>query len=104
MLLCVVEVPVAPRRVLPAVRLSALAVNRSWRQVLEIDERGMAASVRVTSGTTGFHLSFDLDGIDPMVAPGVGTPVQVVWRTGRLTSSVRKRPARGSSSASRWWS
>jgi arginase len=46
----------------------------------EIDERGMAACMdealaRVTSGTAGFHLSFDLDAIDPMVAPGVGTPV-----------------------------
>jgi arginase len=46
----------------------------------EIDERGMAACLdealaRVTSGTAGFHLSFDLDAIDPMVAPGVGTPV-----------------------------
>ena len=47
----------------------------------EIDERSMAACMdeaiaRVTSGTAGFHLSFDLDGIDPMVAPGVGTPVE----------------------------
>jgi arginase len=46
----------------------------------EIDERGMAACMdeaiaRATSGTAGFHLSFDLDGIDPMIAPGVGTPV-----------------------------
>jgi arginase len=46
----------------------------------EIDERGMAACMdeaiaRVTSGTAGFHLSFDLDGVDPMIAPGVGTPV-----------------------------
>jgi arginase len=46
----------------------------------EIDERGMAACMdeaiaRVTSGTAGFVLSLDLDGIDPMVAPGVGTPV-----------------------------
>jgi arginase len=46
----------------------------------EIDERGMAACMdealaRVTAGTAGFHLSFDLDSIDPMVAPGVGTPV-----------------------------
>ena len=46
----------------------------------EIDERGMAACMdealaRVTSGTAGFVLSFDLDGVDPMVAPGVGTPV-----------------------------
>jgi arginase len=70
----------------------------------EIDERGMAACMdeaiaRVTSGTTGFHLSFDLDGIDPMVAPGVGTPVpggltyreahlvcEKVARSGRLVS------------------
>ena len=28
-----------------------------------------------TAGTAGFHLSFDLDGTDPSVAPGVGTPV-----------------------------
>jgi arginase len=46
----------------------------------EIDERGMAACMdealaRVTSGTAGFHLSFDLDAIDPVLAPGVGTPV-----------------------------
>ncbi|MEZ5976114.1 MAG: arginase [Planctomycetota bacterium] len=27
-------------------------------------------------GTAGFHLSFDLDGTDPEVAPGVGTPVK----------------------------
>jgi arginase len=26
-------------------------------------------------GTTGFHFSFDMDGVDPDVAPGVGTPV-----------------------------
>lgn len=29
----------------------------------------------VCDGTAGFHLSFDLDGTDPAVAPGVGTPV-----------------------------
>jgi arginase len=70
----------------------------------EVDERGMAACMdeaiaRVTSGTAGFHLSFDLDGIDPMVAPGVGTPVaggltyreahlvcEKVARSGRLLS------------------
>jgi arginase len=27
------------------------------------------------AGTAGFHLSFDMDGTDPSVAPGVGTPV-----------------------------
>lgn len=46
----------------------------------EIDERGMAAVTReaiavATNGTMGFHLSFDIDGIDPMYAPGVSTPV-----------------------------
>ena len=47
----------------------------------DIDEKGMAAVSReairlVTEGTVGFHLSFDLDGCDPMVIPGTGTTVQ----------------------------
>ena len=29
----------------------------------------------VTKNTAGFHLSFDVDGLDPFEAPGVGTPV-----------------------------
>ncbi|RMH02530.1 MAG: arginase [Planctomycetota bacterium] len=46
----------------------------------EIDERGIGAVVReaierVSAGTAGFHLSFDVDGLDPEIAPGVGTPV-----------------------------
>lgn len=46
----------------------------------ELDERGVAVCMeealqRATRGTAGFHLSFDLDVIDPMVAPGVGTPL-----------------------------
>ncbi|MEZ6196279.1 MAG: arginase [Planctomycetota bacterium] len=46
----------------------------------EIDRLGMAevtrlAIERATSGTAGIHLSFDIDGLDPEVAPGVGTPV-----------------------------
>ncbi len=46
----------------------------------EIDERGLATCMReaigrVTDGTAGFHLSFDLDGVDPRYAPGVGTAV-----------------------------
>lgn len=46
----------------------------------EIDERGIAtcldeAFARATTGTAGVHLSFDLDGVDPEYAPGVGTPV-----------------------------
>lgn len=45
----------------------------------DIDERGMSAVMeeairRVTAGTAGVHVSFDLDGMDPDFAPGVGTP------------------------------
>lgn len=46
----------------------------------DLDERGTAVCVReaferVSTGTSGVHLSFDLDGVDPQDAPGVGTPV-----------------------------
>jgi arginase len=46
----------------------------------EVDERGMVAVMKdalavATNGTLGFHVSFDLDGIDPIYAPGVSTPV-----------------------------
>jgi arginase len=47
----------------------------------EIDERGMRDVMRdaiaiATNGTAGFHLSLDLDFVDPEFAPGVGTPVR----------------------------
>ena len=46
----------------------------------EIDMHGihrvMSEAIEIaTKDTVGFHLSFDLDGCDPSVAPGVGTPV-----------------------------
>ena len=45
----------------------------------DIDERGMGAVMeeairRASAGTAGIHVSFDLDGMDPEHAPGVGTP------------------------------
>jgi arginase len=45
-----------------------------------IDRRGLAAVmeeaiVRVCTGTSGFHVSLDLDALEPNEAPGVGTPV-----------------------------
>lgn len=70
----------------------------------EIDERGMAAIMKealavATKGTAGIHLSFDVDGIDPLYAPGVSTPVtgglsyreahlalEMIADTGMLTS------------------
>jgi arginase len=46
----------------------------------ELDARGTShcvseATKLVATGTAGVHLSFDLDGVDPDYAPGVGTPV-----------------------------
>lgn len=59
-----------------ALRTSAVTVFTMH----EIDRRGMAAVMEqaltiATRGTDGFHLSFDLDVLDPREAPGVGTPV-----------------------------
>lgn len=44
--------------------------------MLGISEVMRRALAIVTADTAGFHLSFDLDGTDPSVAPGVGTPVR----------------------------
>ncbi len=46
----------------------------------ELDRRGTAvcaveAIEQISKNTDGVHLSFDLDGVDPRDAPGVGTPV-----------------------------
>lgn len=46
----------------------------------EIDRMGMTYCMEealkiVSNGTDGVHLSLDLDGLDPLYAPGVGTPV-----------------------------
>lgn len=60
-----------------------------------IDERGMRAVVeeaiaRCRDGTAGFHVSFDLDGMDPADAPGVGTPVKggIDWREANLLMEI----------------
>lgn len=47
----------------------------------EIDRDGVHAVMsdalaRVTDGTDCLHVSFDLDAVDPTLAPGVGTPVK----------------------------
>ena len=47
----------------------------------DIDRHGIhrimkKALSRVTAGTDHVHVSFDLDAVDPTVAPGVGTPVK----------------------------
>ena len=64
----------------------------------EIDERGVGACMeealaRANDGTGGFHLSVDLDVLDPRVAPGVGTPVQggLTYREGHLVCEKAAR-------------
>lgn len=70
----------------------------------DIDERGMRSVFEEAigiagAGTAGFHVSLDMDAVDPREAPGVGTPVQggITYReahlamemlgdTGRMTS------------------
>jgi arginase len=61
----------------------------------EIDERGMPAVIDeaigiATRGTAGFHLSFDMDFVDPQYAPGVGTPVRggATYREAHLAMEV----------------
>jgi arginase len=47
----------------------------------DIDRRGMAAVMEealavICDGGAALHLSFDMDGVDPSISPGVGTPVR----------------------------
>ncbi|MFL6463429.1 MAG: arginase [Bryobacteraceae bacterium] len=57
----------------------------------DIDELGLRKVMEqaigiALKGTAGFHLSFDMDFVDPMEAPGVGTPVRggVTYREAHL--------------------
>ena len=59
-----------------------IALGRSGIRVMtmrDIDENGMAAVVhaalRALGNVDAIHVSFDMDSLDPKVAPGVGTPV-----------------------------
>lgn len=61
----------------------------------EIDERGLRAVMTeaieiATRGTAGFHLSFDMDSVDPDEAPGVGTPVRggLTYREAHLLMEI----------------
>lgn len=45
------------------------AIDR--RGIYEVTQEALSIA---NDGTDGFHLSFDVDGMDPSVAPGVGTP------------------------------
>ena len=79
------------RQIDPAERDIILSSGTRVFTMSEVDERGIAPCVdeaiaRASAGTAGFHLSYDLDSLDPMVAPGVGTPVPggLTFREGHL--------------------
>ena len=60
-------------------RLKAFGVQ--VHTMSDVDRHGIhrimkKALARVTEGTDYVHVSFDLDAVDPTVAPGVGTPVK----------------------------
>ncbi len=57
----------------------------------DIDERGMRSVIEqsigiASAGTAGFHVSLDMDAVDPREAPGVGTPVKggITYREAHL--------------------
>jgi arginase len=57
----------------------------------DIDERGLRNVMReaisiASAGTAGYHLSLDMDAVDPSEAPGVGTPVRggITYREAHL--------------------
>jgi arginase len=63
--------------------------------MFDIDRRGMDSVTRdaitlASEGTAGIHISFDLDGVDPKDAPGVGTPVPggMTWREAHLAMEL----------------
>ena len=61
----------------------------------DIDERGLRAVIEeaiaiASSGTAGFHVSLDMDVVDPQEAPGVGTPVRggITYREAHLAMEI----------------
>jgi arginase len=61
----------------------------------DIDERGMRTVMEealrtADNGTAGYHVSLDMDWIDPEDAPGVGTPVRggVTYREAHLAMEI----------------
>jgi arginase len=73
-------------------------VHRAGIEVLtmrDIDERGMRAvmeeALRMAGrGTAGYHVSLDMDWVDPEDAPGVGTPVRggATYREAHLAMEI----------------
>jgi len=72
-------VMIAIRDLDPAERIALRASGILVITMRDIDEHGMAIMMRRAlthlQAATAIHVSFDMDALDPSVAPGVGTPV-----------------------------
>src|SRR6185436_13327588 len=70
---------IATRDLDPAEKVAIRQAHIKVMTMSEIDENGMADVLRETLRDLGavetIHVSFDMDSLDPSVAPGVGTPV-----------------------------
>jgi arginase len=76
-------------------RLNVRATGVHPFTMRDIDERGMRAVIQeamqhAVSSADGFHLSFDMDAVDPSQAPGVGTPVPggITYREAHLAMEM----------------
>jgi len=79
-------------------RLNVRETGVHFYTMRDIDERGMRDVMREAiqhatsrAGTAaGFHLSFDMDALDPSEAPGVGTPVRggLTYREAHLAMEI----------------
>ena len=61
----------------------------------DIDERGLRSVIEealslASRGTAGYHVSLDMDWLDPEIAPGVGTPVRggATYREAHLAMEI----------------
>lgn len=72
-------VMIATRDLDPAEKVAIRDAGVQVMSMSEIDENGMAHQLRAALSALGevdaLHVSFDMDSLDPSVAPGVGTPV-----------------------------
>jgi arginase len=84
-------VVIGARSVDPGERELIKTLNIRVFTMSEVDERGMAdiieEAIEIASrNTAGFHVTMDMDFIDPFYAPGVGTPERggATYREGHL--------------------
>ncbi len=92
---------IGARRVDPGEREFVRRLGVRVFTMSEIDERGIGSCMdealeRANDGTAGIHRSFDLDSLDPLEAPGVGTPVAggLTYREAHLVCEKAARSGR----------